>query len=148
MGAKTKGTSAERELVHLLWANKWAASRVAGSGSIKYPVPDIIASKQGKQIAIECKTTKEDTQYLTKEEVADIKKFAAISGAEPYIAVRFAREQWLFLKPEELDVTPTQFVISKKNTLTQAKTFSQVFGSKSIKTTQAEGKKPFTSEDQ
>jgi len=114
MGAKTKGTSAERELVHLLWAQQWAAARVAGSGSIKYPVPDLLAGKNKRLLAIECKTTKDDNQYLTKEEVADLKTFATITGAEPFIAVRFAREDWRFLSPEELDVTPTQFVVSKR----------------------------------
>lgn len=117
MGAKTKGTGAERELVHLLWAQSWAAIRVAGSGSIKYPVPDILASKNKRTLAIECKTTKEENQYLTKEEVADLKKFATITGAEPYIAVRFARADWRLLTPEQLDVTSTQFVISKKQAL-------------------------------
>jgi Holliday junction resolvase len=114
MGAKTKGTGAERELVHLFWAKEWAASRVAGSGSIKYPVPDILASKNNRVLAIECKTTKSDSQYLTKEEVDDLKEYAKITGAEPYIAVRFAREEWRFLHPDELDVTVSQFVVSKK----------------------------------
>ena len=114
MSAKIKGTGAERELVHLLWKTGWAALRVAGSGSIKYPVPDIIAGKNKKVLAIECKTTKDDCQYLTKEEVADLKEFARITGAEPYIAVRFAREEWRFLHPDELDVTISQFVVSRK----------------------------------
>ncbi len=114
MGAKTKGTGAERELVHLFWAKEWAASRVAGSGSIKYPVPDILASKNKRVLAIECKTTKNDCQYLTKEEVTDLKEYAKITGAEPLIAVRFAREEWRFLHPDEMDVTISQFVISRK----------------------------------
>ena len=129
MGAKSKGTGAERELVHLLWAANWAASRVAGSGSIGYPVPDILASKNKRQIAVECKTTKGDSQYLTKEEVADLRKYASITGAEPYIAVRFAREEWRFLHPDALDVTPTQFVVSKKLALEHGKTLAAVLGS-------------------
>lgn len=128
MGAKEKGTGAERELVHLLWAADWAASRVAGSGSIKYPVPDILASKNKRQLAIECKVTKSDSQYLTKEEVADLRTYAAITGAEPYIAVRFAREEWRFLSPDELDVTATQFVVSKKMALAHGKTLKGVLG--------------------
>jgi Holliday junction resolvase len=132
MGAKTKGTGAERELVHLLWATGWAAARVAGSGSIKYPVPDILASKDKHTLAIECKTTKGDSQYLTKEEVADLKKFATITGAEPLIAVRFAREDWRFLQPDELDVTPTQFVVSKKHALTHGKPLADLLRAKGI----------------
>lgn len=128
MGAKEKGTGAERELVHLLWASDWAASRVAGSGSIGYPVPDILASKNKRQLAIECKVTKSDSQYLTKEEVADLRKYAAITGAEPFIAVRFARAEWRFLAPDDLDVTPTQFVVSKKLALEHGKALKDVLG--------------------
>lgn len=132
MGAKTKGTGAERELVHLFWKHDWAASRVAGSGSIGYPVPDILASKDKRQLAVECKCTKGDSQYLTKEEVADLRTFAAITGAEPYIAVRFAREEWRFLHPDALDVTPTQFVVSKKMALEQGRVLKDVLGAKGI----------------
>ncbi len=126
MGAKTKGTGAERELVHLFWEKGWAAARVAGSGSIKYPVPDILAGKNKQVLAIECKTTKNECQYLTKEEVADLKEFAKITGAEPYIAVRFAREEWAFLHPNELDVTVSQFVVSKKLALEIGKKIDEV----------------------
>jgi Holliday junction resolvase len=132
MGAKQKGTGAERELVHLLWAASWAASRVAGSGSIKYPVPDILASKDNRQLAIECKVTKGDSQYLTKEEVADLREYARITGAEPFIAVRFAREDWRFLSPDDLDVTPTQFVVSKKMALGHGRLLKDVLGAKGI----------------
>ncbi|MEM2915859.1 MAG: Holliday junction resolvase Hjc [Candidatus Woesearchaeota archaeon] len=128
MGAKTKGTGAERELVHLFWKKDWAASRVAGSGSIKYPVPDIIAGKDKRVLAIECKTTKDDCQYLTKEEVDDLRKFAKITGAEPYVAVRFAREEWRFLHPDELDVTVSQFVVSKKLATEIGKRLDEVTG--------------------
>jgi Holliday junction resolvase len=132
MGAKTKGTGAERELVHLFWKHNWAASRVAGSGSIGYPVPDILAGKEGRHIAIECKATKGDNQYLTKEEVSDLKKFAAITGAEPYVAVRFSREEWRFLHPDHLDVTPTQFVVSRKLALEHGKQLNDVIRAKGI----------------
>lgn len=102
---------------------------MAGSGSIKYPVPDILAAKNNRHLAIECKNTKADSQYLTKEEVADLKKFASITGAEAYIAVRFAREDWRFLRLEDLDVTPTQFVVSKKLALQHGRTLGDVLGS-------------------
>jgi Holliday junction resolvase len=132
MGAKAKGTGAERELVHLFWANNWAASRVAGSGSIKYPVPDIVAAKDRRHLAIECKATKSDNQYLTKEEVSDLKKYAEITGAEPYIAVRFARQDWRFLHPDHLDVTVSQFVVSKKLALENGKLLADVLRAKGI----------------
>ncbi len=132
VGAKTKGTGAERELVHLLWQQNWAASRVAGSGSIKYPVPDILAAKDKRFLAIECKVTKSDSQYLTKEEIADLRTYAALTGAEPYVAVRFAREDWRLLRPEDLDVTPTQFVVSKQLAFQHGKLLADVLRTKGI----------------
>jgi Holliday junction resolvase len=128
MGAKEKGTGAERELVHLLWAQEWGASRVAGSGSIGYPVPDILASKNKRQLAIECKVTKSESQYITKEEIADLRTFAKITGAEPYIAVRFARTDWRFLAPDDLDVTATQFVVSKKLAMARGRALGDILG--------------------
>jgi len=102
---KTKGTNAERELIHLLWESGWAACRVAGSGSMSYPAPDILASRNGVVFAIECKTTKKKQQYLEKEEVKQLLEFAQRSGAQPLIAVRFSHEPWYFLTPSQLKET-------------------------------------------
>ena len=45
MSRKSKGINAERELIRLFEdTNKWSACRVAGSGSSRYPSPDIIAA--------------------------------------------------------------------------------------------------------
>ena len=55
MVGKKKGINAERELIHMFWAEKWAAIRVAGSGSSKYPSPDILAGNNLRKLAIECK---------------------------------------------------------------------------------------------
>ena len=51
MSTKSKGTNAERELIHAFWGKGYAAIRSAGSGSMKYPSPDIIAAKKGKRFA-------------------------------------------------------------------------------------------------
>ena len=97
MSNKQKGSTAEREIVHLFWANGWAATRVAGSGSMKYPSPDIIAHKEGLQLAIECKKTKQTSKYFENEEIADLQTYAQISGARPLIAIKFPKQEWLFL---------------------------------------------------
>lgn len=52
MGLKQKGTIAERELIHLFWKNNIPAVRVAGSGSMRYPSPDILAGTPLKKFAI------------------------------------------------------------------------------------------------
>jgi len=111
MSYHQKGSNAERELIHLFWqTNEWVACRVAGSGSMHYPAPDIIANKSGIHLAIECKCTKANSQYLEKREVEELQKYARAAGARALIALRFNRKPWLFLNPEDLEETSHHFV--------------------------------------
>lgn len=113
MANKNKGTNAEREIIHLFWQMpNWIACRVAGSGSMKYPSPDIIAGNSYRKLAIECKTTKDNSQYLTKEEVESLLEFCKKFEAEPWIAVKFSRQEWKFFKIEELKQTGKHYVVN------------------------------------
>ena len=103
MNAKAKGSNAERELIHMLWNNKWAALRVAGSGSMTYPCPDIIASNATRTLAIECKSSGELTRHLPKDQVEDLVTFAKMFGAEPWIGARFNDMKWAFFSIEDLN---------------------------------------------
>jgi holliday junction resolvase Hjr len=114
MSFKSKGTDAERELVHLCWKKDIPAIRVAGSGSSRYPSPDIIAGRIDRKVAIECKSVKADSKYIPKEEVENLKIFATKFGCEPWIGVRFAKNDWLFLSLEDLTETKSSFMISKE----------------------------------
>ena len=116
MSVKSKGINAERDLIHKFWSENIAAIRVAGSGSSKYPSPDILAGTRERKFAIEAKTTKEDKKYLTKEEVNDLKKFSDLFGAEPWIAIKFKSTEWLFLPLTEIAETKKCFLIEKKTT--------------------------------
>ena len=109
---KQKGSNAERELIELFWKSGWAAHRIAGSGSSKFPSPDIIAGNFSKKFAIECKSTKSRNQYITKEQAHGLQKFSEIFGAEPWVGVRFDREEWYFLPLKEIKKTEGEnFVI-------------------------------------
>ena len=114
MSSKSKGTKAERELLHLFWAKEWATIRSAGSGSMKYPGPDLIASNKARVLAIECKSTKKNKQYLEEYDIKQLKDFCDIFGAEPWFAVRFARKDWLFLGIEDIEKTENGYVIDSK----------------------------------
>jgi Holliday junction resolvase len=114
MSVKNKGSNAERELLHMFWSKKWASIRSAGSGSMKYPGPDLIVSNNSRRLAIECKTTKKDKQYLDKHDVEQLKEFCDIFGAEPWFAVRFARMNWLFLSLDDIEKTKNGYVIDLK----------------------------------
>src|SRR3989344_4913219 len=114
MSRKSKGINAERELIHKFWQQGWAATRVAGSGSSRYPSPDIIAGRGDKKIAIECKSSKEKYKYITKEELIQLKAFSEIFGAEPWIAVRFNNTPWYFIKTENLEEKGASFLVDLK----------------------------------
>jgi Holliday junction resolvase len=128
MSRKSKGINAERELIHMLWEKKWACLRTAGSGSMHFPAPDILASNKLRVVAIECKTTKKNKKYFPKEEIKQLKNFAEYFGAEPWIAVKFFRTNWYFLNTEDLRETKKSFVISKKNAESKGLLFNEFLG--------------------
>ena len=111
MSSKAKGSKAERELLHLFWSKGLGCIRSAGSGSMKYPGPDLIVSNKVRVLAIECKSTKKTKKYLDKYDVEQLKEFCDIFGAEPWFALRFARKDWLFLSLDDIEKTENGYVI-------------------------------------
>lgn len=127
MNTKAKGTNAERDLIHLFWESKWAAVRIAGSGSMKYPSPDVLASNKTRKVGIECKSTKNNSQYLTKEEIADLKKFCGLFGAEPWVGIKF-KTNWYFLSLDDLKETQKNFVVNQDLAKQKGLTFNELVG--------------------
>lgn len=128
MSRKSKGINAERELIHLFWGGGWAAIRVAGSGAIKYPVPDVLAGNSSRKIAVECKAAKGEYQYLQKETVDSLRTFSRLFGAEPWIGVRFDNESWYFVSVEDLDSTGNNFVVSRVSARQKGLSFNEMIG--------------------
>ena len=112
MNLKGKGINAERDLIHRFWnTGSWSAIRVSGSGSMKYPSADILAANRIRRHALECKITKDQKKYFEKKEIVDLKKFASIFGAEPWIVVKFKNQDWYFISLENLVETNKCFVV-------------------------------------
>ena len=111
---KRKGSNAERELVAMFAGIGWAAVRVAGSGSSKFPSPDVLASNGSKVVAVECKSTKSKYQYLEPAQLRQLDTFAKTFKAEPWIAVKFSTD-WRFFKPEDLFQTKKKFGITSED---------------------------------
>jgi holliday junction resolvase Hjr len=126
MSTKSKGTNAERELIHKLWAKGYASIRSAGSGSMKYPSPDILSSKEGRTLAIECKITKNKSKYFEEKEIEDLKKFSKIFGAIPYIAIKFKGEKWFFMIINDLKKTEKFYMIDIKLAKNKGFLFEQI----------------------
>ena len=112
MNRKAKGTKGERELVKAFNEANWSAIRVAGSGSSRYPSPDILAGNAIRRVAIECKVTKDRKKYFTSDEIKQLQTFSQKFGAESWVGVRFPGEPWYFLMLEDLQETGNNWVVS------------------------------------
>lgn len=116
MSLKSKGSNAERELLHMFWAKGWPTIRSAGSGSMKYPGPDLLvgSKEMNRRMAIECKTSKNPKIYLSQWDINQLKDFADVFDARPYFAVKFPKKEWLFVMIEDIEKTKTGFVIDSE----------------------------------
>lgn len=102
LSRKKRGCDYERKLVHLLNGMGYASVRVAGSGCVRYPSPDIVASNSERLIAFEVKSTRKDRVYLSDKTFNGLLEFARVFGAEPWFAVHFVSKGWFFKKADEL----------------------------------------------
>ncbi|MFP4006070.1 MAG: Holliday junction resolvase Hjc [Candidatus Hadarchaeia archaeon] len=112
-----KGSRRERELVNLLWESGFAVMRSPASGSgRKHPQPDVLASNGDKEYGIETKSSSSNAIYVKKEEVEKLGEFCDKFGCEPLIGVRFDRQGWLFVKPDQCVETEKSLKITKEAT--------------------------------
>lgn len=130
MNHKGKGSNAERTLIHRFWQHGWAAMRAAGSGSMKYDCPDIIAGNHEEKIALECKATKAQIQYFTKEEILGLRSFSHLFGALPFVAVKFNNCEWVFLEIKDLKETEKNYAASRTLTTEKGFGFSELLNKK------------------
>jgi len=126
MSRKSKGINAERDLVHAFWGKGYACVRIAGSGSSRYPSADLVVGKGSRKMVVECKATKKDKQYFDKTQIELFKQFATIFGGEPWIAVKFDRKEWSFLKIEELNDSGKNYCISDKKAPIIGRSFEEL----------------------
>jgi holliday junction resolvase Hjr len=128
MSNKSKGSRVERELIKLFTEKGWKAARVAGSGVNDDSPCDLIAGKIGKKgVAVECKSSKKDRIYISKDQINDFMLFANMFGLKPVIALRFNYEGWLFIEPKYLGDTGNNWWVSLDLAKEKGKRFSQFF---------------------
>lgn len=101
-----KGDRREREIVNQLDSDGFAVMRAPSSGSATdRELPDVLAGDGERFLAIEAKSSSGDPIYIDGGEVEDLEFFAQKFGAEPRIAVRFDRDDWYFLRVEDMHET-------------------------------------------
>lgn len=80
---------------------------------MRHPSPDILVGNVLRKLAIEAKVCGSNQKYFDHEEVEQLKQFATIFGAEPWIAIKFLeKKDWLFLMLEDLQPTEKHYVAS------------------------------------
>ncbi|MEK6886556.1 MAG: Holliday junction resolvase Hjc [Nanoarchaeota archaeon] len=126
MNTKAKGSNAERELIHMFWNADFACFRAAGSGSMKYPCPDLIAGNNVRKLAIEVKNSGTGYQHLEKQQMEDLEQFSRQFGAEPWVAVKF--KDWYFLTLEDINKTNMNFSITQEIAERKGLTFEDLIG--------------------
>jgi len=128
MSNKSKGSNAERELVKIFTEHGWRALRAAGSGVNDDSPCDIIVGKIGKRgFAIEAKSSRKDSIYISKSQIEDFIRFAHMIGLNAAIAVKFSYEGWIFITPDKLKDSGKFWVVSRKSAVEQGRRFSQFF---------------------
>jgi len=110
----TKGANAERELIKLLFSKGFAVARVAGSGVASLPCPDIVALKQGRQLAIECKAWKQRYLSIAVGQMDELANWSKTAGGEMYIAWKLPYKGWFFLQPRHFNKSRKFYVVSQK----------------------------------
>lgn len=110
-----KSDRAERELVNELEDKGYAVVRTPASGGRKKsPLPDLVAGKRERKLAVECKSSSDEKVYIEEEEIEKLIEFSVRFGATPLIGARFSYTPWFFLFPHELSVTDGgNFVVEK-----------------------------------
>lgn len=106
-----KGYRGELELVHLLAKHGWLVLRSPRSGRIRLPSPDIVAVKNGKVLALECKV-REEAFSIPKEQVEQLAAWEKRGGAHAFIAWKIPRREWRFFKI--MDVKRNNYKLNKR----------------------------------
>jgi len=127
--SRSKGYTAERELVIKLWRLGFAVMRAPASGAKikKAKYPDVVAIKSGKVLIFEVKSrSKLGSIYLHTAQIQKLREFAERASGVAYIAIRLPGSEWRFIPLEALEkVSESRYRISKE-LITGAETLDEL----------------------
>lgn len=110
----------------MFWDHGWAAFRAAGSGSSRYPCPDIIAGNSLRKLGLEIKYIDHTKKYFSKKEIEELREFSHSFGCEAWVGVKFQRKGWHFFSIEDLRETDASFVITLIDTKLKGFSFDEL----------------------
>ena len=116
MNRYSKGARSERELLNTLYGKGYSVIRSAGSG-VNSLSPDLLAIKDGKGIAFECKAWDRDSLALEKEQLEALIEWQRNTKMDTYVAWRMNIHGWFFIKPEEMRSNARTYTVTKKEAM-------------------------------
>lgn len=124
---KRMGTEAEVELCYVFIKSGYRSVRIAGSGNMENADCDIISANKNKTYCIEAKSSRKGGIYIKKDQIRNLLKFAEDTNFIPVVALRFIREKWIFIHPNQLENTGTTLSITLKRAKKEGKKFEEFF---------------------
>lgn len=97
MNNKELGTQFEQEMCEMLKQDGWWVHFIEPKPNGAQPF-DIIAVKQGRAIAVDCKTSatsRFDIKRLEDNQICAFEKWIACGNSMPYVAVRYCGEVYM-----------------------------------------------------
>lgn len=108
-----KGARSERELLNFLYERKYSVIRSAGSG-VNSISPDIVAIKDGKGLAFECKAWNRGSLSIEPEKHAALLEWERNTGMGTYMAWRMNGGDWFFIRLDEMKRAEKNYTVTKK----------------------------------
>ncbi len=113
MNRYSKGARSERELINKFYENGFSVIRSAGSG-VNSISPDIVAIKNGKGFAFECKAWDRTTLSIDEIKFNELKKWEENTNFKTFIGWRMNGEGWFFIGLGDLEKGKNYNITKKK----------------------------------
>ncbi|MCL4383046.1 MAG: hypothetical protein M1168_03865 [Candidatus Marsarchaeota archaeon] len=120
----SKGARSERELLMQFYNLSYSVMRAAGSG-VNSLSPDIIAIKEDKLYAFECKAWNSNL-LIEPERFESLKQWEKNTRMQVFIAWRINNKGWFFIKLEELSKNGRNYTLTKNQVFAINRKFESV----------------------
>ena len=122
-----KGARGERELLNDLYSKGFSVIRSAGSG-VNSISPDIIAVKDGRGLAFECKAWDRGSVAIEKEKYDSLVEWQRNSKMDTYIAWRMSNMGWYFIRLEEMRSNEKSWSVTRSDALAKSRRIESLVG--------------------
>ena len=122
----SKGARSERELLLRLSGINYSVMRAAGSG-VNSLSPDIIAIKEGRGFAFECKAWATNL-IIEPERLDSLQAWEKNTGMQTFIAWKINNKGWFFIKLNELFKNGKNYTMTKSRAFEINRRFEEITG--------------------